>query len=138
MGFHLPELIVIFVVALLIFGPKKLPEMGAQIGKSINAFKKGMSELNDPSSDSFSSTFQADEIRRLEARRLELDILEREIALKRAEAELSELQGISTSSYDSDMIVEADYMEPATKIEPDYTNPEAAVEASSATSDHSE
>lgn len=42
---HGPELIIIFVVALLIFGPKKLPEMGASIGKSIKEFKKGMSEL---------------------------------------------------------------------------------------------
>ena len=47
-GFHMPELIIIFVVALLIFGPKKLPEMGASIGKSIKEFRKGMSELTGP------------------------------------------------------------------------------------------
>lgn len=44
-GFHGLDLIVILVVALLIFGPKRLPEMGASIGKSITAFKKGMSEV---------------------------------------------------------------------------------------------
>ena len=47
-GFHAPELIIILVVALLIFGPKKLPEMGSAIGKSINEFRKGMAELTAP------------------------------------------------------------------------------------------
>ncbi len=42
---HGPELIFILVIALLVFGPKKLPEMGSSIGKSIKEFKKGMSEL---------------------------------------------------------------------------------------------
>ncbi len=45
-GLHLPELIIVLVVALLIFGPKKLPEMGSAIGKSIKEFKKGINELN--------------------------------------------------------------------------------------------
>jgi sec-independent protein translocase protein TatA len=45
-GLRMPELIVILVVALLIFGPKRLPEMGSSIGKSIKEFRKGMSELN--------------------------------------------------------------------------------------------
>jgi len=42
---HGPELIIILVVALLVFGPKKLPEMGSAIGKSIKEFRKGMNEL---------------------------------------------------------------------------------------------
>jgi sec-independent protein translocase protein TatA len=45
------ELIVIFVVALLIFGPKKLPEMGSAIGKSIKEFQKGMKEITAPKDD---------------------------------------------------------------------------------------
>lgn len=44
-GFHGLDLLVILVVALLIFGPKRLPEMGASIGKSIKEFRKGMNEL---------------------------------------------------------------------------------------------
>jgi sec-independent protein translocase protein TatA len=47
-GLHMPELIIILVVALLIFGPKKLPEMGSSIGKSIKEFRKGMNELSQP------------------------------------------------------------------------------------------
>lgn len=44
-GFHGVDLIVILVIALLIFGPKKLPEMGSAVGKSIKEFRKGMNEL---------------------------------------------------------------------------------------------
>lgn len=44
-GFHGLDLIVILVIALLIFGPKKLPEMGSAVGKSIKEFRKGMNEL---------------------------------------------------------------------------------------------
>jgi len=47
-GFHGIDLIVILVIALLIFGPKRLPEMGSSIGKSIKEFRKGMSELTAP------------------------------------------------------------------------------------------
>jgi len=47
-GFHGLDLVVIMVIALLIFGPKRLPEMGNAIGKSISAFKKGMNELTAP------------------------------------------------------------------------------------------
>jgi sec-independent protein translocase protein TatA len=47
-GFHGLDLVVILVIALLIFGPKKLPEMGSAIGKSIKEFRKGMNELTAP------------------------------------------------------------------------------------------
>ena len=50
-GFHGPDLIIILVIALLIFGPKKLPEMGASVGKSIKEFKKGMAELTEPKAE---------------------------------------------------------------------------------------
>ena len=41
----MPELIIIFVIALIIFGPRKLPEIGRSLGKSIGQFKKASSEL---------------------------------------------------------------------------------------------
>jgi sec-independent protein translocase protein TatA len=37
-----PELIVILVIALIVFGPGKLPELGSTIGKAIKGFKKEM------------------------------------------------------------------------------------------------
>src|SRR5260370_29109733 len=39
------EMLVIFIVALLVFGPKKLPEMGKSLGKGIREFKKATEEL---------------------------------------------------------------------------------------------
>lgn len=41
----MPELIVIFVIALIIFGPRKLPELGRSLGKSIAEFKRASNEL---------------------------------------------------------------------------------------------
>jgi len=39
------ELVVIFLVALVLFGPKKLPELGKTIGKAITEFRRAQSEL---------------------------------------------------------------------------------------------
>ena len=41
----MPELIMILVVALLVFGPKKLPEIGKSLGKGLAEFKKASDEL---------------------------------------------------------------------------------------------
>ncbi|MDJ0838923.1 MAG: twin-arginine translocase TatA/TatE family subunit [Acidobacteriota bacterium] len=47
-----PEVIVILLLALLIFGPKKLPELGRSLGKGIREFRKGtsglMESINEP------------------------------------------------------------------------------------------
>jgi len=47
MGFHWTELLLIMVVALLIFGPKRLPEVGSAVGKTFKEFKKSMNEISD-------------------------------------------------------------------------------------------
>ena len=41
----MPELIIILVVALIFFGPRKLPELGRSLGKSLAEFKKASNEL---------------------------------------------------------------------------------------------
>ena len=46
----LPELLIIGIIALLIFGPKKLPDLGAGLGKAIRDFKGAINET-DPSPD---------------------------------------------------------------------------------------
>ncbi len=44
-GMGLPEIAVIMVVALLIFGPKKLPEIGRSMGKAIRGFQEASKEF---------------------------------------------------------------------------------------------
>jgi TatA/E family protein of Tat protein translocase len=43
----MPEMIIIFMIALIIFGPRKLPELGRSLGKSLNEFKRASSELRN-------------------------------------------------------------------------------------------
>ena len=73
-GFHGLDLVVILVIALLIFGPKKLPEMGSAIGKSIKEFQKGMKELTNPKEEEDTKTPSA----------VSMEAIEREIASKKA------------------------------------------------------
>jgi TatA/E family protein of Tat protein translocase len=42
-----PELVVIFIVALLIFGPRKLPELGRMLGKGMAEFRRAANDLKD-------------------------------------------------------------------------------------------
>ena len=44
-GVGLPEVTVILILALLIFGPKKLPELGRQLGKTLKSLKKASNEF---------------------------------------------------------------------------------------------
>jgi TatA/E family protein of Tat protein translocase len=43
----MPELMVIFVIALIIFGPRKLPELGRSLGRSLSEFKRASNELRN-------------------------------------------------------------------------------------------
>jgi sec-independent protein translocase protein TatA len=79
-GFHGLDLVVILVIALLIFGPKKLPEMGSAIGKSIKEFKKGVNELTEHKNEEPAPSAS------------NLDAIEREIAAKRAAATATETE----------------------------------------------
>ena len=45
-GIGMPELIVILLIVLIIFGAGKLPEIGTGLGRAIRGFKKGMSEAD--------------------------------------------------------------------------------------------
>ncbi len=47
-GMGLPELAVIGIIAVVVFGPKKLPELGSAFGKALRSFKQ---EMNNPTSD---------------------------------------------------------------------------------------
>lgn len=46
-GLGIPELLVIFVIALIVFGPKKLPDLGRSIGRAMAEFKKASEEFQE-------------------------------------------------------------------------------------------
>ncbi len=92
------ELIIIFVIALIVFGPRKLPQLGKSLGKSIAEFKRASNELR--------STLE-EEIRVEETRREIMEPIESigreakalvERAEKEAEAALDEPEPTSAES----------------------------------------
>lgn len=56
-----PELILIMVVALIIFGPGKLPEVGKAIGKSLNEFKKASNNIKNEIDESINDKDNTEE-----------------------------------------------------------------------------
>jgi len=48
MGFHWPELFVVGMIALLVFGPRRLPEMGNALGRALGEFKKSINDVQQP------------------------------------------------------------------------------------------
>jgi len=57
----LPELMVIMILALLVFGPKKLPEIGRTIGKAVREFKRSTDEIKEK----FEEQIRVDEFKSL-------------------------------------------------------------------------
>lgn len=57
-----PELILILIIALLIFGPKKLPEIGRSIGRAIAELKRTSNELRE----SIEDELKAEELKKFE------------------------------------------------------------------------
>lgn len=50
------EMVVILVVALLVFGPKKLPQLGRAAGQTLHEFKKGLNSVMEDETDKKSSS----------------------------------------------------------------------------------
>jgi sec-independent protein translocase protein TatA len=46
-GLGWPEVVIILIAAVLIFGPKKIPELGSTLGKTLRGFKEGVSQTED-------------------------------------------------------------------------------------------
>ena len=66
-GLGLPELLVIFVIALLVFGPKKLPELGKSIGRAMAEFKKASQEVKESIESEMRSAEQSLDVTKIEA-----------------------------------------------------------------------
>mgnify|MGYP001564238574 CR=1 FL=1 len=60
-GIGMPELLVILLICLLIFGAAKLPQIGGAIGKTIKEFKKSMKDINSDESETKRSLPEGDE-----------------------------------------------------------------------------
>ncbi len=59
-GIGAPELIVILVIALIVFGPGKLPEIGSALGKGVRDFKKAFEGAEDEIKKIGSNTIDGD------------------------------------------------------------------------------
>ena len=50
-GLGIPELLLIIVIVLIIFGPKRLPQLGSSLGKTVKNIREGMEEDDEPADD---------------------------------------------------------------------------------------
>jgi sec-independent protein translocase protein TatA len=63
----MPELLIILVIALIIFGPRKLPELGRSLGKSLGEFKRASNELRNTLEEEVRIEEQKDQRSKMEA-----------------------------------------------------------------------
>lgn len=64
-GIGMPELIVILVVALIVLGPEKLPEIARSLGKGLSAFKKAADDIKEDIVDATKE--QTEELKKVKA-----------------------------------------------------------------------
>ena len=73
----MPELIIIFFIALIIFGPRKLPELGRSLGRSLGEFRRASNELRN----TLEEEIRAEEVRsKTDERRAATDTVARQAA----------------------------------------------------------
>ncbi len=90
-GLGLPEILVIFVIALIVFGPKKLPDLGRSIGRAMAEFKKASEEFQETvkaEMKEVEKTAQLDEVKKI-GQEIEQEITQGE-AVKTPEMEAKE------------------------------------------------
>jgi len=75
-GLGVPELIVIFVIALIVFGPKKLPDLGKALGRGIAEFKRASQEVKETIETEVRNAEQSLDLKKLKA---EVEGLETEV-----------------------------------------------------------
>jgi TatA/E family protein of Tat protein translocase len=63
----IPELVIILVIALIVFGPRKLPELGRSLGKSIGEFRKASNDLKQTLDDEIRMEEQKEQRAKVEA-----------------------------------------------------------------------
>ncbi len=69
-----PEIVIIFIVALVIFGPRKLPELGRSLGRGLSEFKKASNELKRTWEDEVESVKHEVEVEKDELKKIQTDL----------------------------------------------------------------
>lgn len=82
-GLGVPELIVIFVIALIVFGPKKLPDLGRALGRGIAEFKRASQEVKESIETEVRNAGQSIDVKKLKD---EVEGLENEVRRLGADA----------------------------------------------------
>lgn len=93
-GLGMPELVVILGIAFLVFGGKKLPELGAGLGRGISSFKKGLREADQEVAAPKQQLAEAEvAVPKLQSTEAELLALRQQLA--EAKKEIEEVKGSS-------------------------------------------
>ena len=69
-----PEIVIIFIVALVIFGPRKLPELGRSLGKGLSEFKKASNELKRTWEDEVEAVKHEVKVEQDELKKIQTDL----------------------------------------------------------------
>ncbi len=69
-----PEIVIIFIVALVIFGPRKLPELGRSLGRGLSEFKKASNELKRTWEDEVEAVKHEVDLEQDELKKIQTDL----------------------------------------------------------------
>ena len=69
-----PEIVIIFIVALVIFGPRKLPELGRSLGRGLSEFKRASNELKRTWEDEVEAVKHEVEVEKDELKKIQTDL----------------------------------------------------------------
>ena len=69
-----PEIVIIFIVALVIFGPRKLPELGRSLGRGLSEFKRASNELKRTWEDEVEAVKHEVEVEEEEPKKIQTDL----------------------------------------------------------------
>jgi len=88
-GLGIPELLIIFVIALIVFGPKKLPDLGKSIGRAMAEFKKASDEFQESVRSEMKEVEQSANVKE-ELKQIEQQV--EQLGAPRADGEVKEQQ----------------------------------------------
>ena len=69
-----PEIVIIFIVALVIFGPRKLPELGRSLGRGLSEFKRASNELKRTWEDEVDAVKHEVDVEQDELKKIQTDL----------------------------------------------------------------